>query len=551
MTYEEALQIYRRFCHVNGLDDRIAAMKYAGLRKFFVWCTERGIGLEALTAADVVTFLYWLQERAKTKATVKAARTMLVELLSLLHRKNLLAVNPLEGLKITLQYRPVFEVQLRKKEPLGKSEKKEVERYRDYAEKTGMGAESFKRKERDLKLYLGWCAETGKSGAKTDPSQIEEYLTVCREQGASYSTLRSARRAITELLFAQGKGDVFEKVFVALPKAEEYRPKVESVKDKRALSERERELLRAFDESLQLKRVRTHDSYLADVREFFDWCAACGQEIDGVTESMIEDYRNGFLVDEKKMNRITINNKLNAVKMFYRFLIRRGKIISDPFEEFRGLKIGKTLPRNILSVEETGTLLSSLPDKKPVDLLVKSVVYLLYGCALRISEVLTLQFSDLELTGGYLTITEWKNDGKRRRVPVPEMAMRWLKRYLETARPVLMGDDERNAGYVFPQQGRYAGNQLVNRHMTKQARLLGFRHVTSHCFRHCAATHLLRNGAGIRDVQAYLGHEYISSTQVYTRIVKEDLKAFIAVYHPREIDRTADEAGEEHENTDV
>ncbi len=112
--------------------------------------------------------------------------------------------------------------------------------------------------------------------------------------------------------------------------------------------------------------------------------------------------------------------------------------------------------------------------------------------------------------------------------------MKALRRYLKTTRDQLTTETDRKEGFIYPQQGKTAIRCILNAKLKKECSRLGFKTITTHSFRASAATHLLRAGAGIREIQAFLGHKSICSTEVYTRVVKEDLKAVIETCHPRE-----------------
>jgi site-specific recombinase XerD len=241
-----------------------------------------------------------------------------------------------------------------------------------------------------------------------------------------------------------------------------------------------------------------------------------------------------LLTKDKSLSRGTINNKLNRLRVFYRFLNRRHLAVDNPFALVGGLKTGKTVPKNVLSVADMGKLLDNFAVKRPGDVMLKVLVELLYGSALRISEAEALVLSDVDFAGGFIQVTNFKENGKKWRCPATEASLKTLKVYCGKVRSLLLNTEELKAGRLFPRErGKTTLRCRLNGKLSCECRRLGLKRITSHGFRHSAATHLLRSGAGIREVQALLGHERITSTQHYTRVVKEDLKRVVETCHPR------------------
>ena len=127
-----------------------------------------------------------------------------------------------------------------------------------------------------------------------------------------------------------------------------------------------------------------------------------------------------------------------------------------------------------------------------------------------------------------------RKTGVSRKVPASEASLRALKEYLEHAREACTTEADRREGFVYPQGSTTTLRCAVNATLRRECRRLGLKQITTHSFRHAAATHLLRSGAGIRQVQAFLGHHSIGSTERYTHVVTEDLKTLMACCHPRE-----------------
>ncbi len=294
-----------------------------------------------------------------------------------------------------------------------------------------------------------------------------------------------------------------------------------------------KELLEEYEKSLKVREVRSYQSYLVTVKEFLLFVIEEQQDPLYLPLEYGDEYRSYLLHKEPPLSRNTINNKLNKVKNFYHHLLKRGRILFDPFEDTKGLKGGVCLPKNILSVDDVGILLSEFAIRTETDWLYLVLSELLYGSALRISEVVSLKLSDIDYSTRMLDIWDYKNQ-KARNVPASEVALRRLKYYCTHFRTNILTEKDIADGYLFPQKGFTTHRGHLNRKLKDECRRLGLPLITSHSFRHCAATHMLKKGAGIREVQAFLGHRKISSTQIYTRIITEDLKELVTTYHPRE-----------------
>lgn len=284
-------------------------------------------------------------------------------------------------------------------------------------------------------------------------------------------------------------------------------------------------LLDRFEKYLKLKGIRSYKDYIRQIEEFFIYLDS--RDIDFYTFNINqgERYINHLL--DKKICLSTINNKLNKVKAFYSFLDKKEFILSNRILELKGLKQSKTIPKNILETEDMGKLLNNLTCSKEKDYMLVAIIELLYGSAIRISEVVGLKCDDINYREGTIVITEEKKGGTRRVVPATDKSLNSVYNYLKISNRF---DKE----YVFPRQSKTTIRAFVNRRLKLECAKHGFNDLTTHSFRHSAATSMLRSGAGIREVQAFLGHESILSTEKYTRVIKEDLKRVVRECHPRE-----------------
>ncbi len=148
----------------------------------------------------------------------------------------------------------------------------------------------------------------------------------------------------------------------------------------------------------------------------------------------------------KNLSAGTVNNKLNRLRSFYHFLHKKRRIHSNPFDWVEAVRGAKSLPKNILSVEDMGKLLDRFAVKRDMDLMMRSVVEFLYGSALRISEVCALKEKGIDFDRGMLFITDFKNHEERRGCPATEVSLKVLRRYMRYSRKKLVGESEREKG---------------------------------------------------------------------------------------------------------
>jgi integrase/recombinase XerD len=226
----------------------------------------------------------------------------------------------------------------------------------------------------------------------------------------------------------------------------------------------------------------------------------------------------------------SLSRYLSGFRQFYRWLLREGRIKSDPSALIERPRMGRGLPK-ALSEAQVEALLQAPDIETPMGLRDRSMLELMYATGLRVTELVELEFTGLSLNQGIVRVTGKGN--KERLIPLGEEAQSWLQRYLAEARPQLMGEavcprvfvTNRKAGMT-----RQAFWHAIKRYAT-QASIS--RPVSPHVLRHSFATHLLNHGADLRVVQLLLGHSDLSTTQIYTHIAREGLKALHGKHHPR------------------
>ena len=226
----------------------------------------------------------------------------------------------------------------------------------------------------------------------------------------------------------------------------------------------------------------------------------------------------------------TTARRLSALRRLFRFLLRERLIATDPTALVEGPRIGRRLPHS-LSEADVEALLAAPDVGTPLGLRDRTMLELLYATGLRVSELVQIRLADINLAQGVVRIVG-KGD-KERLVPVGEVALEWLTRYFEDARADILKGQLTDA--VFPTaRGAAMTRQSFWQIIKKHGAHAGISCALSpHTLRHAFATHLLNHGADLRVVQMLLGHADISTTQIYTHLARERLKALHAEHHPR------------------
>jgi integrase/recombinase XerD len=273
----------------------------------------------------------------------------------------------------------------------------------------------------------------------------------------------------------------------------------------------------------------TLESYSRDIQKFFAFMEK--NEIEGL-ENVDNVTIMSFLLDlkEKGLSSRTTGRNLSALRMLYRFLKREEILNADPTVNIESPKIRPHLP-SVLNVSEVDSLLSQ-PDSDTVrGLRDKAMLELLYATGTRVSELVKLKLSSVNLEVGFLIA--FGKGSKERIVPLGETAQMYLKDYIAGARPKLLKG--RLSPFLFLNaSGKNLTRQGFWKILRRYALKAGInKKLSPHTLRHSFATHLLEHGADLRSVQIMLGHADITTTQIYTHITQERLKQIHKQYHPR------------------
>ncbi|MCZ6458861.1 MAG: site-specific tyrosine recombinase XerD [Gammaproteobacteria bacterium] len=221
---------------------------------------------------------------------------------------------------------------------------------------------------------------------------------------------------------------------------------------------------------------------------------------------------------------------LSCVKGFYRHMVHKGRLVRDPSAHLEQPKLGRQLPGS-LSEAQVRALLAAPDVATTLGLRDRAMLELLYACGLRITELVSLRASAVNLRQGVVRIVG-KGD-KERLVPVGQEAMRWITRFLAEGREGLLKG--RDCVALFPSQRAKTMTRQTFWHAVKRYAILAGidRPISPHTLRHAFATHLLNHGADLRAVQMMLGHADLSTTQIYTHIAQARLKELHTTHHPR------------------
>jgi integrase/recombinase XerD len=226
----------------------------------------------------------------------------------------------------------------------------------------------------------------------------------------------------------------------------------------------------------------------------------------------------------------SVARSVHAIHGLYRFAVREGRLSGDPMENLKAPRAFKALPR-YLSAAQVEALLGAPDTGTPLGIRDRTLLEVLYATGLRVSELIGLRAGDLDMHVGIVTC--FGKGGKERLVPLGEIALAWVRRYLAEVRCLMTGP--RSQPFLFlSRRGSRLSRMGVWRIVRRHAVTAGVERIlTPHVMRHSFATHLLEGGADLRAVQAMLGHADISTTQIYTHVTRERLRQVYDRFHPR------------------
>ena len=274
--------------------------------------------------------------------------------------------------------------------------------------------------------------------------------------------------------------------------------------------------------------TNTIDAYERDVKQFSRYIHSEKKELKSIRHTDITHYIQH--ISKPGIAPATLSRKISSLRNFFKFLIEEMVIEEDPMVVIEPPQIVRKLP-SVLDVKEVEKILYQPDIDSPLGLRDRAALELLYACGLRISELLSLKIENIDFNEGFL-ICYGKGE-KERVIPIGNCAIDFLTRYIARVRGTL--EKGKTDGILFlSKRGKQMSRMGFWKRFREYTSKAGIsKRVTPHTFRHSFATHLLEGGADLRVVQTLLGHNDISTTQIYTHITKEYLKKVITEFHPR------------------
>jgi integrase/recombinase XerD len=271
----------------------------------------------------------------------------------------------------------------------------------------------------------------------------------------------------------------------------------------------------------------TVNAYSLDLKNFRQYCEA--RKITGTPDkNQLREYVESLY--SAGLSPRSIGRHLATLRNFYKFLLREGKTGEDPTAVLAAPRQWQGLPK-YLNGHQIEAILAAPDSTRPGGCRDRAMLEVLYACGLRVSELCLLKLSDVNLELGFVRVTGKGN--KQRMIPVGAKASAALREYLGGARSALLRT--RSSPYLFvTARGGPMTRQGFWKLLAGHGKRAGiFRNLTPHVLRHSFATHLLEGGADLRSVQSMLGHADISTTQIYTHVVRSRLRGVVDAHHPR------------------
>jgi integrase/recombinase XerD len=291
-------------------------------------------------------------------------------------------------------------------------------------------------------------------------------------------------------------------------------------------------LIQQYLDNLWLEKglsQNTLESYGSDLRAFAAWLDEKGKSIISVRRADILAYLSYRMARGLKSR--STARALSCLRSLYRYLLRENQIEEDPTLQIDNPKLGRPLPAT-LSEHDVEKLLAAPKLHTPVGFRDRTMLEVLYACGLRVSELVNLKLTEINLRQGVVRIVG--KGSKERLVPLGEEAISWITRYVAESRNTLLKQNL-NQDIVFPSnRGSAMTRQAFWYRIKEHARTADIqKKLSPHTLRHAFATHLLNHGADLRVVQLLLGHSDLSTTQIYTHVAQQRMKELHQAHHPR------------------
>jgi integrase/recombinase XerD len=289
-------------------------------------------------------------------------------------------------------------------------------------------------------------------------------------------------------------------------------------------------LLEQYIDSLWLEKglsQNTLDSYHRDLNAFSVWLK--DRDLTRVQRSDFPGYLSHRM--SRGISARSTARALSCLRGFYQYLLRENKISVDPTLQLENPKLSPLLPDS-LTEREVEALLAAPDVTSAIGFRDRAMLEVLYACGLRVSELVHLTLTDVNLRQGVVRVMG--KGSKERLVPLGEEAISWLDQYIKEMRPDLLKNNL-SEDVMFPSShGKTMTRQTFWHRIKAHAEKAGIRRkISPHTLRHAFATHLVNHGADLRVVQLLLGHSDLSTTQIYTHIAKQRMKSLHETHHPR------------------
>ncbi len=279
--------------------------------------------------------------------------------------------------------------------------------------------------------------------------------------------------------------------------------------------------------NIKKSSVSTVDSYSRDINKFETYCSVSNlKDIADVTPTFIKKYTQYMLTNGQ--SEASVSRSVASLRCYFKYLVSKKIIAESPMSDITQIHSVKKLPE-ILTNKEVITLLNQPAGNDFKSCRDKAMLELLYATGIKVSELISLQLSDINLNIGILHL---RNQKSERIIPIYPEAIKAISKYINSVRIFLVSDDENEYlftnmnGQVMTRQGFWK----IIKQYAAQAKIK--KDITPHTLRHSFAAHLLENGAQLTDIKEMLGHSDISSTQIYAQIMKNKYAAAYKKYHP-------------------
>lgn len=290
-----------------------------------------------------------------------------------------------------------------------------------------------------------------------------------------------------------------------------------------------------FHAYLLLERAmspNTLEAYLNDVQKLVRFLEI--QQLPtgplAITQTQLEDFI--LWINQLGLEASSQARMISGLRAFYKFLMVEDWIEDDPTENLEGPRLKRSMPE-VLSVYEIQQMLAAIDLSEPLGVRNRAILETLYACGLRVSELVHLRITNLFLEAGFIKVVGKNN--KERLVPIGETAIKYIRQYLDHIRSKQENIQAGHENMVFlNRRGQHLTRVMVFYIIKELAAKAGIvKTISPHTFRHSFATHLVEGGADLKAVQDMLGHESITTTEIYTHLDTEYLKETVYLYHPR------------------